>query len=446
VNQFILRILLLFLLLLPLGCGQVVRQEPTVPNANAGEDQTVFVDLQCQLDGSLSTGNLAVYEWRVKSLPAGTATPSITSPDENKAYFTPTSLGTYEFELELSNILGVSTDEVAITIVPFEVPSSEAGFYGICAHLQSHDGTSDSNLNLASQMMEELGTQFVRFDFDWKDIEPSDNSFNFSKYENIISELKQRNIKVLGILDYGNNWSDPTRGNIAEINRFADFVLNTVKHFKADVKHWQIWNEPNNENFWPSPNAENYTKLLKPAYAAAKQGNPQAVVVLGGLVGNGKDEFSMLGTLFAKANFLPDIYSFGGKDYFDVASIHPYNYATQADSTVLIETALSDARAIMAANNDSSKELWITELGPLYFPPQPVLFISTRGYSESEVGSWLSLIYTNLKSKCDKLFWYELRDNPAEFGIDNLDPNWEGLVTSGYIQKQSYTAYKNLSK
>jgi hypothetical protein len=433
-------------LMLALGCGQVVEEEATTPIANAGADQTVFNNYQCQLDGSASTGNLAVYLWSVKSLPAGATTPTITSSNANKAYFIPTSLGTYEFELQLSNSLGVSTDEVAITVIDFSAASIEAGFYGVCAHLQSNDGESEADLDRIIQMMADVGVQFVRFDFDWRDIEPQDNSFSFSKYDGILTKLKQKNIKILGILDYDNSWSDPTTGDVIQINHFADFVLNTVKHFKSDIKLWQIWNEPNNETFWSNPNAENYTKLLKAAYAAAKQGDPDSVVVLGGLVGNGKDELILYGRMFAKANFLPDIYSHDGKDYFDVASIHPYNYATVIDSTALIEGAIDDARSIMADNGDSAKELWLTELGPLYFPPEPVILISDRGYSESEVAGWLNLIYTNLKTKCDKLFWYEFRDYPGEYSFANPEPNWEGLVESDYASKEAYTAYKNLPK
>ena len=125
-NRFPL-ILLILILSLPLGCGKAVKgPEPTVPQANAGEDQTVFVDYQCQLDGSLSTGNLAAYLWRVKALPGGASTPEVASSGEAKAYFIPDTLGTYEFELELSNVLGISTDEVKITIVPFYAPTIEA--------------------------------------------------------------------------------------------------------------------------------------------------------------------------------------------------------------------------------------------------------------------------------------------------------------------------------
>ena len=436
---------LIFLLSLVIGCGQGEQPvEPTTPVANAGADQTVFIDLQCQLDGSASSGNLAVYAWRAKSLPAGASSPVIASSGSSKAYFTPTSSGTYEFELELSNSLGISTDEVAITVTAFVAASIEAGFFGVCAHLQSHDGAPATDMDRSIQMMADAGVQFVRFDFDWKDIEPQDDSFSFSKYDNIIAKLKAKNIKVLGILDYGNNWSDPTTGDTAQINRFADFALNTVKHFGADVVLWQVWNEPNNENFWSNPSAVNYTKLLKAAYGAIKQGSPEAVVVLGGLVGNGIERVEFFGMLFAKENFLPDIYSNGGKDYFDVASIHPYTFATTISATTSIESAIDDARAVMASNGDNAKPLWITELGPLYFPPEPVLFISDRGYSENEVASWLDLIYTNLQAKCGKLFWYEFRDYPSSGSFEN--PDWEGLVKADYTSKEAYTAYKNLSK
>ena len=437
---------LLFLGLL-VGCGGNQQQpapEATTPIANAGTDQNVYINLQCQLDGSLSSGNLATYTWRIKSLPASATTPAVVSADSKKAYFIPTTTGAYEFELVLNNSLGSSIDAVAITVNAFQAPSLEAGFFGICDHLPSHDGQSATDLNTNIQMLKELGTQFVRFDFDWKEIETADDGFSFSKYDDIVDKLTAQNIKILGILDYGNNWSDPTTGNTTEINRFADYVVNTVRHFKNKVKIWQIWNEPNNELFWPSPNAANYAKLLQAAYAAAKQADPQSVVVLGGLVGNGQDEIVISGIRFASANFLSGIYSNNGKDCFDVVAIHPYNYTTDISSTASLVSAIDGTKTIMSNNGDGSKELWITELGPLLFPPTAVPLISTRGYSEAEIATWLNLIYTDLKPKVQKLFWYEFRDFPGDLSITN--PNWEGLVKSDFTPKQAFTTYKNLPK
>ena len=74
---------LLFLLLLfvfPQGCGN--QSQPlvaTFPLAGAGADQSVFVNLQSQLDGSASTGNQATYFWRALTYPAGSTSPTITS-------------------------------------------------------------------------------------------------------------------------------------------------------------------------------------------------------------------------------------------------------------------------------------------------------------------------------------------------------------------------------
>ncbi|MEE8637831.1 MAG: family 1 glycosylhydrolase [Candidatus Margulisiibacteriota bacterium] len=446
--------LLLLLFSLPLGCAyEVNKPQPTVPHANAGEDQTVFEDFQCQLNGSLSTGDLATCFWRVKTLPSGASTPEVTSSGELKAYFTPTTLGTYEFEIGLCNELGSSTDQVKITAVSFRTPSIEAGFYGMCAHLQSHDGENEEDLDRTIQMMSEIGVQFVRFDFDWKDIEPENEDFDFSKYENIIAKLKEKNIKILGILTLrpGGSWSDPTTGDEQEIDHFADFAYNTVKHFKTDVKFWEIWNEPNNDFFWEDPSFVNYTKLLRAAYGAVKQADPDAVVILGGIVGDGVEEAyledGVVRIVYGRGGFLAGIYANLGRNYFDVAAIHPYPFAKDIDSTASLVTAINTAKMIMTLQGDYSKQLWLTELGPMFFPPEEINFISPdRAYTESEVAGWLDLIYTDLKTQCDKLFWYEFRDYPGSFSLQNLAPNWEGLVDEDYNTKEAYTAYENLSK
>ncbi len=441
---------LLFLpVILLAGCATVSPSpQPTTPVANAGADQTVFNNYQCQLDGSASTGNLAAYAWTATRLPDGVAAPAVLLAGK-KAYFTPTVVGTYEFSLILSNSLGTSSDEVRITVVPFYAPTIEAGFFGICAHLNSHDGTSGGDLDTSIARMQDLGVEYARFDFDWKMIEASDDVFTFSVYDSILAKLEAAGIKTVGILDYGNSWSDPTGGDTVEIDRFADFTLNTVRHFKDKVRYWQIWNEPNNQLFWGRvPDAGNYTKLLKAAYSAAKQADLDAVVVIGGLVGNGLDEYIYYsgGTplIFASRDFLPGVYAAGGKGYFDVAAIHPYIYATAIDSTASLEAGISAGRALLAANGDGSMEMWITELGPLFFPPVPLDPLSAVGYTEGQVASWLSLIYGNLKGKVGRLFWYELRDYPG--GLSIFDPNWEGLVRSDYTTKEAYAAYKNLVK
>jgi len=163
------------------------------------------------------------------------------------------------------------------------------------------------------------------------------------------------------------------------------------------------------------------------------------------LFGNGKDSVYLTPIIIlAQADFLEDIYNAGGGNYFDVVSIHPYDSAKWTDSTATLEAAIEATKGIMNTYGDSTKELWLTELGPYYFPPSPVAFISQTGYTESQEASWVNLIYTNLKSKCDKLFFYELRDYPGSGTLYN--PNWEGLMYFDYRTKEAYGAYKSLVK
>lgn len=50
------------------------------------------------------------------------------------------------------------------------------------------------------------------------------------------------------------------------------------------VHTFEIWNEPNYAQFWPSaPNAAEYVTMLKAGYAAVKTADPGATVLMGGL-------------------------------------------------------------------------------------------------------------------------------------------------------------------
>jgi len=270
------KIRVLFLLLAAsflLGCGKGVPNAPSV-TANAGEDQTVFINLQCELDGSASTGTPESFSWSVKTLPSGVSSLTIVSSGEKKAFFTPSASGAYEFTLSVQKGEDFSEDTVKYTVVPFSKASIDSGFYGVCAHLSSHDGSTEADLDAHINSPQDIGAQFVRFDFDWEDIEPSNDRFDFSKYDSIAAKLKAKNIKILGVLDYGNLWCDPTTGETSAINKFADFAYNAAKHFKLNIKLWEIWNEPNNPFFWTTTSAEAYTRLLKASYGAVKQADP----------------------------------------------------------------------------------------------------------------------------------------------------------------------------
>ncbi len=82
-------------------------------------------------------------------------------------------------------------------------------------------------------------------------------------------------------------------------NVWARFVFAAVERYRpggtlaslfgwpegVGVTHWEMWNEPDLSSFWDG-SLTDYARLLKVGYLAARQADPQAVVLFGGLANN----------------------------------------------------------------------------------------------------------------------------------------------------------------
>jgi hypothetical protein len=148
-------------------------------------------------------------------------------------------------------------------------------------------------------------------------------------------------------------------------NPWARFVYESVNRYKPGgvlaqqlgwpasrgVRHWEIWNEEDYAGFWIGT-VEEYARLLKVAYLAAKLADPQAKIIYGGL-SNINPSSTWLQDTLAVINTYPDKEANGW--FFDAVAEHNYvnswntfNYlfrATQALKTYTI----------------TNKSLWVTE-------------------------------------------------------------------------------------
>ncbi len=101
------------------------------------------------------------------------------------------------------------------------------------------------------------------------------------------------------------------------------------------IQSWQIWNEPNLAKFFaPSPSPGKYAQLLRISHDAIKSQDPQARIVLAG----------MLAYPNPKAwDFLDELYDVGNvKGSFDAAALHPY--ASEIDR---VQNAFQQFRRVM---------------------------------------------------------------------------------------------------
>lgn len=283
----------------------------------------------------------------------------------------------------------------------------------------------------AVKMMKEAGVGFVRMDFLWDDIEPSYGDFRFEKYDRIVELLTQNHIGILGLLSYNSSWAASEWNAPPNKTFFTKYAKAVVHRYKDRVKYWEIWNEPDDAQYWrPQDEMKSYTELLKAVYPALKKEDPSCIVVLGGLSKT-------------IAVSLRRIYKNGGKDYFDVVNFHPFTDPLLPNSLEFLESVYKGAFHVMEQKGDAEKPIWFSELGC----PGVKSADSSNGWwlgrspTELQQAEWVDKVYTNALSwkGVKKVFWAFFRDTPNYFknGTDYF-----GLVRQDFSAKPSYEAYR----
>ncbi len=163
------------------------------------------------------------------------------------------------------------------------------------------------------KMIANAGFRWVRTDFVWAATEKQRGVYDFSAYDRLMRELEPNRIKALFILDYGNPLYTEDKAVRTEAARqaFAGWAVAAAKHFAGRGIIWEIFNEPNNEMFWPpKPNVDEYVALALTVGRAFHAELPEEK-----LIGPGTSiDFQFLESCF-KAGLL---------DYWSAVSVHPY--------------------------------------------------------------------------------------------------------------------------
>ena len=192
-----------------------------------------------------------------------------------------------------------------------------------------------------------------------------------SGYDNLVNKFQDQNTPdLLMILNTDNKNINSNPNNIT-YTQYYDYVQHVVSRYNKNssgamsglnksVKYYEIGNEPDNPTLNGGLTLSNYVNnRLIPAYRAAKQANPEAIVLNAGLYlgGDGGFDVSYLD------NMLSLLKQNGGESnnyYMDILAIH-YYYHPQDPEYFLAN--IDKVRQIMSKYNISSKPLWITEYG-----------------------------------------------------------------------------------
>jgi hypothetical protein len=239
-----------------------------------------------------------------------------------------------------------------------------------------------------------------------------------------VNSATARNMKVLGVLNSTPTWAgvsggQPLAAAPASPDEFAEFAGMVATRYAGKIGAYEIWNEPNGYQFWsPTPNAAQYTAILKAAYPVIKAADPNAVVVAAGL-----GAVITYGTLtIDPVTYLQQMYAAGAAGYFDALSYHPYLYTKLFSTPSPYPSApinqVAALHNLMVANGDGNKKIWATEYGE---PAGIVSEASQASYIGDFLRAWRNLDYAG------PAFIHTIRDYPSSspntstFGVFRQD-------------------------
>ncbi len=236
----------------------------------------------------------------------------------------------------------------------------------------------------------ELGVGWDRIIFDWGQHQPEkkDDWYTLNVDDRWLSAADACGREVVALLKHSPDWATdglagPGLPSGLDLpiddpnNLWANFVRTSVTYYKGrlgrGVTHFIIWNEPDIEagtyGYEFEGDLDAYARLLKVAYLAAKEANPDAVIHLAGTtywhdVNAGRKPY--MERLIDTIQQDPEAAAHG--DYFDVMSLHIY---FRTDSVYDITHKM---RAMLDAHGLTDKKIWINETNaaPTLDPQWPV--------------------------------------------------------------------------
>ncbi len=210
----------------------------------------------------------------------------------------------------------------------------------------------------------EVGAKVVRVELPWAVFEPrgpaekSPNAVAFT--DRLMADAGAAGITVIAFVDTTPCWASSAPDSLLRKcppeglggahawpprspADYASFVAFLAQRYGSHLQAIEIWNEPDQANqlYFDGPEKpQHYAAILRAAYTAIKQVNPNITVLGGSLVGS-------------NGVFLRALYAAGIKGYYDGLSVHFYT---------LTLAALRALHEVQIANGDT-KPLWLDEFG-----------------------------------------------------------------------------------
>lgn len=303
----------------------------------------------------------------------------------------------------------------------------ELPFAGVNVALEQYADGSERDARLLS--LRQNGFGWARQRFDWSQIETQPNVYRWHESDAIMRSLGSYGLEPVVVLDGSPAWARRAAVNAGSDNAlappdhledFARFAGKFAERYAAQVRYYQIWDEPNVAPHWGNRwvNPVEYSQMLRLASTAIRGADADAVILLGALAPTADRGHLAVDEVY----FLQRMYASGAQGYFDAVAIQPFGFGHTPEDPAQHPHVLNFQRALlvrwaMVAAGDAETPIIAARWGWNRQPGSPWRTVSEHEQSEFASRS-LGLAYGRWPWLAG-MAW--AIDRPA---VDRSDPLW----------------------
>lgn len=318
------------------------------------------------------------------------------------------------------------------------VPSFGVQFHGTWSDYDN------AEQDMVLHTLADNGATTVRIDVSWNMVQPDGpdtfSQWGLSQVDDAILAAEKYGLEPIVTLWMTPQWvtqsSDertPPRTD-QQLQYWKDFAGMMANRYHGRVVAWEIWNEPNHNDFMRGASPKDYAGVLNSAYAGIKTSDPDAVVVFGG-------------TQYVDTKWIHSVFTYGGTNY-DVMGVHPYQGVSDEkptmpdNGTMYRMSRVVVLHELMVAHGCGSRPIWFTEFGWRANSNSPGIPHWKRGVTPQKQAAYLVSAIDYVKKKMpyvERVYWYTDRaesSRPKEAGYGLVFPN--GLPSKALLAANNY--------
>ena len=251
--------------------------------------------------------------------------------------------------------------------------------YGFQAHLYNQDR------RLIVDRTIEAGFGWLKQQVEWRQTEPIEKGgFDWRELDKVVAGVGSAGLKLLLSVVRAPEWAlgDRPHGPPADPLDFRDFMQALAGRYRGHVQGYELWNEANLAREWGYGriDAGECVELMLAGHQGVKAGDPEAITVGGALTPAGDVDIpDQQVQAVDDVRFLEQIYAYRdgiARDAFDAWGVHPGGFNNAPTQEIGSERGagwnghgsfyfqrFTQHRAVMEANGDGDKPMWLTEMG-----------------------------------------------------------------------------------